>query len=115
MSIDFEVPLPPMWRLGSSFPLFSAIFVSVGQSLFTNNLQSGLLNLNVTGFDPSTVSSGGVTTITKGLSGDTKVKVLGVISDSLTQSWLLAIVLSCVSVIGALGVEHRKKRIATSA
>ncbi|KAK9860171.1 Sucrose/H+ symporter [Penicillium brevicompactum] len=98
------------------FQIFGgAIFVSVGQCLFTNNLQSGLLNLNVTGFDPSTVSSGGVTTITKGLSGDTKVKVLGVISDSLTQSWLLAVVLSCVSVIGALGVEHRKKKTATSA
>jgi len=80
----------------------------VAQALFTNNLAYSLQRLGIAGFDASTVSNGGITTITQGLSEDVKRMVLRVVNDALTKSWQLPVVLSCVSIIGALAVEHRK-------
>lgn len=80
----------------------------MAQALFTNNLTYGLQRLGIAGFDASTVSSGGITTITQGLSEDVKRMVLRVVNDALAKSWQLPVVLSCVSIIGALAVEHRK-------
>lgn len=85
-----------------------SIFVSVAQALFTNGLTNGLKRIDMAGIDASTVASGGITTLTEGLSGKTKKEMLVVINHALTQSWQLAVVLSCISIVGALTVEHRK-------
>ena len=82
----------------------------MAQALFTNNLTYGLQRLGVAGFDASTVSNGGITTIAQGLSEDVKRMVLRVVNDALAQSWRVPVVLSCVSIIGALLVEHRKMK-----
>ncbi|KAL9606317.1 MAG: hypothetical protein Q9179_000490 [Wetmoreana sp. 5 TL-2023] len=101
--------------IGSSMVIFaqimgSSIFVSVAQALFTNNLASGLQRLRLSSINAGTVSTTGVTGITQGLSGDVKRAVLRVINDALVQSWRLPIVLSCISIVGALAVEHRKSK-----
>ncbi|KAL8738819.1 MAG: hypothetical protein Q9181_000423 [Wetmoreana brouardii] len=88
----------------------SSIFVSAAQALFTNNLASGLQRLGVSDVDAGTVSTTGVASITQGLSGNVKWAVLRVINDTLVQSWRLPIVLSCISIGGALAVEHRKSK-----
>ncbi|KAJ4296096.1 hypothetical protein N0V88_004798 [Collariella sp. IMI 366227] len=88
-----------------------AIFTSVAQALFTNYLTSGLARLGMAGADASAVTSGGLTsTLTEGLSGEDKRAVLGAVNNALIKSWLLPVVLSCVSIVGALGVEHRKMK-----
>lgn len=87
----------------------SSIFVSVAQALFTNGLVNGLERTGMTGFDAGTVASQGITNLTKDLSGDIKRRVLVVINDALTQSWHL-VVLSCITLLGALAVEHGKMK-----
>ncbi|KAJ5979471.1 MFS toxin efflux pump [Penicillium viridicatum] len=101
--------------IGSGMVMFfqtigASIFVSVAQALFTNGLVNGLERTGLTGFDAGTVASQGITNLTKGLSGDIKRRVLIVINDALTQSWHLAVVLSCLALLGALAVEHGKMK-----
>ena len=101
--------------IGSSMVMFaqimsSSIFVSVGQALFTNNPGSGLQCLRISGVDAVTVLTTGVTSVTQGLSENVKRAVLRVINDALVQSWRPPIVLSCISIVGALVVEHRKSK-----
>jgi hypothetical protein len=63
------------------------------------------------GADVSAVTSGGLaTTLTQDFSGEVNRAVLGVINNALVKSWQLPIVLNCLSIIGALGVEHRKMK-----
>lgn len=80
----------------------------MAQALFTNGLVNGLGGTGMTGFDAGTVASGGITNLTKDLTGAMKRRVLIVINNALTQSWQLAVVLSCIAIIGALAVEHSK-------
>ena len=82
--------------------------MSVAQALFANNVTGGLQQLGIEGVDGRTVATSGLTGLTKGLSGDVREAVLRVINNALTDSWHLPIVLTCISVVGALGVEHRK-------
>ena len=82
--------------------------MSVAQALFANNVIGGLQQLGIEGVDGSTVATSGLTSLTNGLSGDVREAVLRVINNALTNSWRLPIVLTCISVVGALGVEHRK-------
>ncbi|KAI0857695.1 MFS general substrate transporter [Xylaria cubensis] len=90
--------------------LGSSIFVSVAQAVFANNLAGNLRQLGISGVDASSVASTGLTDLTKGLTGDAKNAVLRAINNALTNSWLLPIVLTSISVIGALGVEHRSPK-----
>lgn len=82
----------------------------MAQALFTNGLVNGLSRTGMTGFDAGTVASQGITNLTKSLSGDIKRRVLIVINNALTQSWHLAVVLSCIALLGALAVEHGKMK-----
>lgn len=90
-------------------PHCSSIFVSVAQAIFTNSLASGLQELGVEGLDGATVASTGLTGLTNGLSGELKEAVLTVINNALVYSWRLPVVMTCVSLVGVLGVEHRKR------
>ncbi|GKZ18239.1 hypothetical protein AbraIFM66951_000412 [Aspergillus brasiliensis] len=97
--------------IGSGMVMFcqtmgASIFVAVAQALFTNELSAGLQGTTVgdDGVDVSSLLSGGISTLTEGLSGERKRAVLIVLNDSLTRSWQLAVVLECVAVIGVFGV-----------
>ncbi|PYH39853.1 MDR family MFS transporter [Aspergillus neoniger CBS 115656] len=105
--------------IGSGLVMFSqtvgaSIFVAVAQALFTNELSAGLKGTAVgDGLDVSGLLSGGISTLTEGLSGDAKRAVLVVLNEALTRSWRLAVVLECVAVIGVLAVVQgmRMKRV----
>ncbi|KAL7661486.1 hypothetical protein ACMYSQ_000887 [Aspergillus niger] len=108
--------------IGSGLVMFSqtvgaSIFVAVAQALFTNELSAGLEGTAVGGgLDVSRLLSGGISTLTEGLSGQGKRAVLVVLNEALTRSWQLAVVLECVAVIGVLAVVHgmRMKRVGSS-
>ncbi|GKZ53635.1 hypothetical protein AnigIFM49718_007511 [Aspergillus niger] len=108
--------------IGSGLVMFSqtvgaSIFVAVAQALFTNELSAGLEGTAVgDGLDVSRLLSGGISTLTEGLSGQGKRAVLVVLNEALTRSWQLAVVLECVAVIGVLAVVHgmRMKRVGSS-
>ncbi|KAI1756769.1 MFS general substrate transporter [Xylaria castorea] len=91
--------------------LGSSIFVSVAQAVFANNLAGNLRQLGIPGVDAGSVAATGITSLTKGLTGDAKNAVLLAINNALTNSWRLPIVLTSISVVGALGVEHRKPKV----
>lgn len=73
-----------------------------------NDLVRNLPRLGLNHVDGSTVATSGLTSLTKGLSGIAKESTLQVINDALTKSWRLPIVLTCISLVGVLGIEHRK-------
>lgn len=86
--------------------LGSVIFVSITQALFANRLVRELTGLGIPNLDISKALSGGVLTITDGLSGEVKRAGTIAISDAIVGSWLLCVVLTCIAMIGALFVER---------
>ncbi|KAJ6009432.1 hypothetical protein N7522_004448 [Penicillium canescens] len=103
--------------IGTSLVVFArslggAIFVSVGQNIFSNHIVSGML-ARVPELDPSIVIESGATdlqqTVRQATSGQANVvaRVLEIYNDAIVQTFVVALVLACVSIIGALGVEWR--------
>ena len=92
--------------------LGGAILVSVDQNIFSNHIISGMLAL-VPGLVPSIVIQSGATdlqqTVRQVTSGQANVinRVLKVYNDAIVQTFVVALALACVSIIGALGVEWR--------
>lgn len=103
--------------IGTSLVVFArslggAIFVSAGQNVFNNHIVSGML-ARVPELDPAIVLQSGATdlqqTVKQASVNQTGVvaRVMGVYNDALVQAFLVALVLACISIIGAVGVEWR--------
>ena len=103
--------------IGTSLVVFArslggAIFVSEGENVFSNQIASGMLS-QVPELDPSIVLQAGATnlqrTVTQATSGqaDVVARVLKLYNDAILQAFLVSLVLACVSVISAVGVEWR--------
>lgn len=86
----------------------SAIFVSTAQALFSNRLVSGLEGLGMSKAEATASLAKGVTSVSQGLSDDAKTAVLHVLNTSIVNAWRLPVALSCMSIIGALVLEHQK-------
>ncbi|KAF5012270.1 hypothetical protein FDECE_1651 [Fusarium decemcellulare] len=108
------LPLPDV-PTGTSILIFcqllgGAIFVSVGQNLFTNELVKRLKG--VPGANVLTLLEQGATQITDNLSDEAKPIVLEAYNASLRQAFICGVILSCLGYLGALGMEWRSiKRI----
>ncbi|CAG8038715.1 unnamed protein product [Penicillium salamii] len=106
--------------IGTSLVVFArslggAIFVSVGQNVFSNHIVSGMI-ARVPQMDPSVVLQAGATDLQQrvsqaisslGLDEDVLTRVLEIYSDAIVQTFMVALVVACISIIGALGVEWR--------
>ncbi|KAE8140854.1 putative efflux pump antibiotic resistance protein [Aspergillus pseudotamarii] len=104
--------------VGTSLVVFArslggAIFVSVGQNIFGNHIVTGM-RVQVPQLDPSIVLQSGATdlrrTVTQAVSGpaDTIVtQVLEIYNNAVVQTFVVALALACVAILGALGVEWR--------
>lgn len=102
---------------GTSLVVFArslggAIFVSAGQTVFSNHIVSGMLS-QVPELDPSVVLQSGATDLQQTVSqatlgqADVVARVLKVYNDAILQTFVVALALACVSIIGAIGVEWR--------
>lgn len=102
---------------GTSLVVFArslggAIFVSAGQTVFSNHIVSGMLS-QVPELDPSVVLQSGATdlqqTVSQATLGQTDIvaRVLKVYNDAILQTFVVALALACISIIGAVGVEWR--------
>lgn len=80
--------------------LGGALFVSVGQNLFTNKLVKGI-QANVPDIDSSFVLRVGATELKNRLPPASLPGVLVAYNDALTYTWTLVVALSCFSAIGA--------------
>ena len=84
-----------------------AVFVSVAENLFANTLISRLLALNIPGIDPSQIVSSGATNLRNVVESQYLPQVLEEYNAAIVKTFQLALILSCISMIGSLGVEWR--------
>ena len=97
--------------IGTSIMIFAqslggALFVSVGQNVFTNKLIKGI-QANVPGIEPGFVLSVGATEIKNRLPQEARPGILRAYNDSLTQTWYAAVALSVLSAIGAAFIQWK--------
>lgn len=92
-----------------SLTLGGALFISVGQNIFTNRLLSNLHN-SVSNIPVSLVLKTGATSLKGKIAMDYPDSVGGVLAaynDALTQTYYVSVALACLSIIGALGMEWK--------
>ncbi len=92
--------------------LGGALFVAVAQNLFTTHLISGLVGLKIPGLDPQDIIHAGATGLRAVVDPARLHDVLVVYNDAIVKTFQLGLILSCLSIFGAVGVPW--KRIATS-
>ncbi|KAF4778633.1 major facilitator superfamily transporter [Colletotrichum scovillei] len=99
--------------LGTALVMFlqtfgGAIFISVAQNVFTNELRSGLAN-DLPNINATTIVDGGANSIRQPgmLPPNTLDSVLRIYSKSLTNSWYVAVGLACASIAGSALVQWK--------
>ena len=98
--------------IGTSIIIFSqmfggALFVSVGQNTFTNKLVSNLIEIGG-GINPAQVVGAGATQITS-LFHDPALltQVLNAYNGALDKAFQVALIMACLAVFGAAGMEWK--------
>ena len=98
--------------IGTAIVLFiqifgGALFVAVAQNLFTTHLISNLLALNIPGFDPNVIIHAGATNLRSVVDPAMLPQVLVAYNDAIVKTFQLGLIMSCLSVLGAVGVEWK--------
>ncbi|GBF61767.1 efflux pump [Trichophyton mentagrophytes] len=86
--------------------LGGALFVSVGQNVFTNLLVKGVVNA-APGLDPQLVLRVGATQLKSMIPPQFLDGVQVAYNDALTKTWYVATALAALSVIGSVGMEWK--------
>lgn len=86
--------------------LGGALFISVGQNVFTNKLVSGL-KAAVPDLDPAIVLRTGATELKSAIGEQYRAGVLRAYNDALTNSYYVAAALATLSIVGSLAVEWK--------
>ncbi|KAF8144970.1 putative efflux pump antibiotic resistance protein [Mycena galopus ATCC 62051] len=97
--------------IGTSMIMFSqtlggALFISIGQNVFTNKLVSGLIS-KVPGISPEVVLAAGATSLKDAVPAQFFSEVLLVYNDALVAAFYVAIAMASASLLGALVVEWK--------
>ncbi|KAI0469296.1 putative MFS aflatoxin efflux pump, partial [Xylaria cf. heliscus] len=85
--------------------LGGAIFISVGQSVFANELSSRLSRLQ--GFDKSMIQDNGATVISNSIPIELRPRVLDAYNGALRNTFRVGLIIAALTVIGAVGMEWR--------
>lgn len=98
--------------IGVSFKFFGqalggAVFLSVAQSVLNQKMNAGLTALNIPDFDPSVVLSLGAIELREYVPTEFLDRVLVVYNDSITGTFLVALVVAALSMIGSLLTEWK--------
>ncbi|CAD0081529.1 unnamed protein product [Aureobasidium vineae] len=86
--------------------LGGALFISVGQNVFTNKLVSGL-KAAVPDLNPAIVLQTGATELKNAIDEKYRTGVLQAYNDALTNSYYVAVALATLSIVGSLAVEWK--------
>lgn len=86
--------------------LGGAIFVSVGQNVLDSHLVSGLVKL-VHGLDPGEIVNTGATEIRQRVPAQYLHDVLVVYNSAVRQTFIVALAMGCIALLGAVFVEWR--------
>lgn len=85
--------------------LGGAAFICIGQSLFVNGLADGLTS--IPGIDMQTIVRAGATELARVVPQGKMHDVLEVYNDSLRKAFLVVVVVTCLMVLPALGMEWK--------
>ena len=89
--------------------LFGSVFVSVGQNVLANRLASRLVG--IPGITPRMIQSTGTTELLKVIPAEYHAAALRAYNDSLRVCFQVALIMACLAIIGALGMEwHSVKK-----
>ena len=88
--------------------LGGAVFVSIGQNVFSNELVKGLHG--IAGISSAQVVSTGATDLRKIVSGADLQRVVNAYNGALVKVYQVALALACFSIIGALAMEWKDIR-----
>lgn len=96
--------------IGISLMFFSqqlggAIFVAIGQNIFASRLASGLSD--IPGLAPDTIINAGATDLKNIVAPQFLENVISVYNYALTKTYDVGVALSCIMIIGALGMEWK--------
>lgn len=87
--------------------LGGAIFVSVAQSVLNQKMVAGLTELNIPDFDPNVVVSLGATELRHYVPPEFLDRVLVVYNDAITGTFLVALIVAALSLVGSLLTEWK--------
>lgn len=85
--------------------LFGAVFTSVGQNVLNNQLANRLAG--IPGISPSLIQSAGATELLSLIPTDYHAAALEAYNDSLRVCFQIGLIMTCLSILGALGMEWR--------
>ncbi|KAK4504429.1 hypothetical protein PRZ48_005345 [Zasmidium cellare] len=88
--------------------LFGSIFVSIGQNVLDNRLVSGLKNIIDT--TPQEIQTAGTTGLLTNIPSAKVPAALKVYNDSLRVCFRVAVIMSCIAIFGAVGMEWRSMK-----
>ncbi|KAK4120293.1 MFS general substrate transporter [Parathielavia appendiculata] len=100
--VDVPMGISLMW-FGSL--VASAVFVSVGENVMSNQLVQRLSGFP--GFDVNLVTSGGVTALLDSLPKDMRAPALVVYNEALRVVFRIALIVSCLAILGTATLEWR--------
>lgn len=83
-----------------------ALFVALGQTIFTNRLTANLHN-SAPGLNSMSIENLGLTELKGHVGAEDLHRILFGMDDSITQTWYLAVGLACVTMIGSATMEWR--------
>ncbi|KAJ6579575.1 major facilitator superfamily domain-containing protein [Mycena vulgaris] len=86
--------------------LGGALFVSVGQNVFTNKLVSGLAT-QVPGVNPAIILSAGATSLRTSIDAQYLPSVLSVYNQALVSAYYVSVAMACLSLVGSLAIEWK--------
>ena len=86
--------------------LGGALFISVGQNIFTNRLLTNLTS-SVPSLDPSIVLKTGATSLRHAVAPADLSAVLSAYNDALTQTYYVSLAMACFSIVGSVGMEWK--------
>lgn len=84
-----------------------AIFIAEMQNVFARHLIQELISLDIPGLDPQLVFTAGATGLRSLVSEEDLPQVLVQYNEAVVKTFQIGLILSCISIIGALGIEWR--------
>ncbi|PYI27835.1 MFS general substrate transporter [Aspergillus indologenus CBS 114.80] len=90
--------------------LGGSLFVSVAENIFTKHLIANIAALEIPGLSPEAVVGAGATGFRALVSAEDLPAVLVAYNDALAKVFQLALILGCLSLLGAVGVEWRSMK-----
>ena len=87
--------------------LGGTVFVSVAENVFTNHLRSNIAKLNIPNFNPEMAVKTGATDLRNLVKAEYLGSVLGAYNDAIVKAFQVALIMSCLAGLGAVGMEWR--------